>query len=79
MISIWKDIFLMFQVNSPDDYGVLMGNWSADFSGGTPPSKWVGSMKIIQKFYKDKKPVKYGQCWVFGGVLTTGLWKKHLF
>lgn len=49
-----------------------MGNWTAEFDGGTPPTKWVGSMKILQKFYKTKKPVKYGQCWVFGGVLTTG-------
>ncbi|XP_067007547.1 annulin [Anabrus simplex] len=58
-------------VNSPDDNGAVMGNWSTDFGGGTPPTKWVGSMKILQKFYKDKKPVKYGQCWVFAGVLTT--------
>jgi hypothetical protein len=58
-------------VNSPDDNGVLMGNWSDDFDGGTPPTKWMGSMKILQKYYKDKKPVKYGQCWVFSGVLTT--------
>jgi hypothetical protein len=43
-----------------------------DFSGGTPPTKWVGSMKILQQFYTKKKPVKYGQCWVFSGVLTTG-------
>jgi transglutaminase 1 len=62
-------------VNSPDDSGVLMGNWSDDFDGGTPPTKWVGSMKILQKFYKDKKPVKYGQCWVFAGVLTTSKYK----
>uniref|UniRef100_A0A8D9BVS8 protein-glutamine gamma-glutamyltransferase n=2 Tax=Cacopsylla melanoneura TaxID=428564 RepID=A0A8D9BVS8_9HEMI len=58
-------------VNSPDDYGAVFGNWSTDFSGGTPPTKWVGSMKILQQFYNKKKPVKYGQCWVFSGVLTT--------
>ncbi|KAI5705335.1 hypothetical protein M8J75_013984 [Diaphorina citri] len=40
-------------------------------TGGTPPTKWVGSMKILQQFYTKKKPVKYGQCWVFSGVLTT--------
>lgn len=49
-----------------------MGNWSDDFGGGTPPTKWVGSMNILQQFYKKKKPVKYGQCWVFAGVLATG-------
>ncbi|KAJ4442291.1 hypothetical protein ANN_12159, partial [Periplaneta americana] len=62
---------LTADVNSPDDNGVLMGNWSDEYDGGTPPTKWIGSMKILQKFYKDKKPVKYGQCWVFSGVLTT--------
>ncbi|XP_063239972.1 annulin [Bacillus rossius redtenbacheri] len=58
-------------VNSPDDNGAVMGNWSEDFGGGTAPTKWIGSMKILQQFYKNKKPVKYGQCWVFAGVLTT--------
>ncbi|XP_046675625.1 annulin-like isoform X2 [Homalodisca vitripennis] len=58
-------------VNSPDDNGALMGNWSAEFDGGTPPTKWVGSLMILQRFYTNKKPVKYGQCWVFAGVLTT--------
>ncbi|XP_077297889.1 annulin-like [Arctopsyche grandis] len=58
-------------VNSPDDYGAVMGNWTDDFGGGTPPTKWVGSMEILQTYFKTKKPVKYGQCWVFAGVLTT--------
>lgn len=58
-------------VNAADDYGAIMGNWSTDHSGGIPPTKWIGSKEILQKFYKKKKPVKYGQCWVFSGVLTT--------
>ncbi|XP_012283276.1 annulin isoform X2 [Orussus abietinus] len=58
-------------VNSPDDNGAVMGNWSDDFEGGTPPTKWLGSQKILQEYYKTKKPVKYGQCWVFSGVLAT--------
>ncbi|XP_058804914.1 annulin isoform X2 [Phymastichus coffea] len=58
-------------VNSQDDYGVVLGNWSEDFGGGTPPTQWLGSQKILQQYYKTKKPVKYGQCWVFAGVLTT--------
>lgn len=60
-----------FQVNSPDDYGAVMGNWTTDFGGGTPPGKWLGSMKILQQYWRTKKPVKYGQCWVFAGVITT--------
>ncbi|XP_043255316.1 annulin isoform X1 [Colletes gigas] len=58
-------------VNSPDDSGAVMGNWSDDFGGGTPPTKWMGSQRILQQYYKTKKPVKYGQCWVFAGVLAT--------
>ncbi|XP_017755331.1 PREDICTED: annulin [Eufriesea mexicana] len=58
-------------VNSPDDNGAVMGNWSDEFGGGTPPTKWLGSQKILQQYYKTKKPVKYGQCWVFSGVLAT--------
>lgn len=59
-------------VNNIDDEGVLMGNWSNNYSGGTAPTKWMGSADILQKYYKKKKPVKFAQCWVFAGVLTTG-------
>ncbi|KAF7278342.1 hypothetical protein GWI33_008557 [Rhynchophorus ferrugineus] len=58
-------------VNAQDDEGVLVGNWSSDFSGGTAPTQWMGSMEIIQSYYRKKKPVRYGQCWVFAGVLTS--------
>ncbi|XP_055590397.1 annulin-like isoform X2 [Uranotaenia lowii] len=58
-------------VNSPDDDGALLGNWSNDYSGGTAPTKWVGSVEIMQQFYKKQKPVKFGQCWVFAGVVST--------
>nr|CAI5827749.1 unnamed protein product [Callosobruchus analis] len=58
-------------VNAADDLGAVQGSWSNDYSGGTPPTKWIGSKEILQKYYKKKKPVKYGQCWVFAGVLTT--------
>ncbi|KAK9887423.1 hypothetical protein WA026_022358 [Henosepilachna vigintioctopunctata] len=58
-------------VNSADDYGVIEGNWSNEFGGGVSPTKWIGSKEILKKFYKKKKPVKFGQCWVFSGVLTT--------
>lgn len=58
-------------VNSADDNGAVMGNWTEEFDGGTPPTKWIGSMEILQQYYKKRKPVKYGQCWVFSGVLST--------
>lgn len=50
---------------------MLVGNWSDDYSGGVSPTKWGGSQRILQEYYKTKKPVKYGQCWVFSGVVTS--------
>ncbi|KFQ41231.1 Protein-glutamine gamma-glutamyltransferase 4, partial [Mesitornis unicolor] len=58
-------------VNANDDSGVLLGNWSGNYSNGTSPMDWIGSVSILQQYYKTKKPVCYGQCWVFAGVLTT--------
>ncbi|XP_074756790.1 protein-glutamine gamma-glutamyltransferase 4 isoform X1 [Athene noctua] len=58
-------------VNANDDRGVLVGNWSGIYNSGTSPVDWIGSVSILQQYYKTKKPVCYGQCWVFAGVLTT--------
>ncbi|XP_053402717.1 hemocyte protein-glutamine gamma-glutamyltransferase-like [Mercenaria mercenaria] len=58
-------------VNAPDDGGVLVGNWSGDYEGGTSPLKWSGSVAILDQYYKTRSPVQYGQCWVFSGVVTT--------
>ncbi|KAG7323415.1 hypothetical protein KOW79_013117 [Hemibagrus wyckioides] len=61
-------------VNSPDDEGVLEGNWSNNYVGGTPPTAWSGSIDILKQYHKSRGlPVKYGQCWVFSGVTTTVL------
>ncbi|XP_054848136.1 protein-glutamine gamma-glutamyltransferase 4 [Eublepharis macularius] len=58
-------------VNSNNEAGVLFGNWSGRYTGGTSPLAWTGSAPILQQYYKTKKPVNFGQCWVFSGVLTT--------
>ncbi|OCT75954.1 protein-glutamine gamma-glutamyltransferase 4 [Xenopus laevis] len=58
-------------VNSNDDYGVLTGNWSGNYPEGTAPTSWTGSTAILQKYYREKRPVCYAQCWVFSGVITT--------
>eukprot|EP00058_Branchiostoma_floridae_P017392 XP_002602880.1 hypothetical protein BRAFLDRAFT_103263 [Branchiostoma floridae] len=60
------------QVNSADENGVLEGNWSGDYSWGTPPTGWNGSVGILRQWGTERRPVRYGQCWVFSGVLTTG-------
>ncbi|XP_077107749.1 protein-glutamine gamma-glutamyltransferase E-like isoform X1 [Ranitomeya variabilis] len=58
-------------VNSRDDNGVVEGNWSGEYSGGTNPSAWNGSTSILRTWNQKKEPVKFGQCWVFAGVLCT--------
>ena len=58
-------------MNSNDDKGVLVGNWSGNYWDGKAPTDWNGSAKIIKQWSSTNKSVKYGQCWVFSGVLTT--------
>lgn len=58
-------------VNVQDDYGVLVGNWSGNYDGGTSPLDWSGSAEILAQFNRRKQPVKFAQCWVFSGVETT--------
>ena len=63
------------QVNaSGNDRGILVGKWFGDYSDGTSPLAWSGSGAILQQFWKTKRAVKYAQCWVFGGTLTSGAW-----
>ncbi|XP_041824738.1 coagulation factor XIII A chain-like [Melanotaenia boesemani] len=60
-------------INSQDDNGVLVGNWSDDYSMGTPPTSWTGSARILQQFYASGNPVCYAQCWVFAGCMISML------
>uniref|UniRef100_A0A673ITC0 Protein-glutamine gamma-glutamyltransferase K n=1 Tax=Sinocyclocheilus rhinocerous TaxID=307959 RepID=A0A673ITC0_9TELE len=75
----WRDPVIVSRmvsalVNSNDDRGVLMGNWSDSFEGGTTPTAWSGSGDILRRYYKSSgKPVKFGQCWVYAGVTTSVL------
>ncbi|KYM93428.1 PREDICTED: hemocyte protein-glutamine gamma-glutamyltransferase-like [Cyphomyrmex costatus] len=58
-------------VNSNDDKGVLTGRWDGEYSDGTAPATWTGSVPILEQFWETGNEVKYGQCWVFAGVVTT--------
>ncbi|XP_040186220.1 protein-glutamine gamma-glutamyltransferase E-like [Rana temporaria] len=65
---------LSAMINSIDDNGVVEGNWDSRYSGGVDPLYWNGSVEILTMWRKrGYKPVKYGQCWVFGGVFCTVL------
>lgn len=58
-------------VNSNDDRGVVTGRWDGDYADGTAPAAWTGSVPILEEFLETGESVKYGQCWVFAGVVTT--------
>ncbi|GFR69281.1 hemocyte protein-glutamine gamma-glutamyltransferase-like [Elysia marginata] len=68
----WGAKIVSKEMNSNDDNGVLMGRWSEPYTDGRSPLSWTGSVKLLEKYWKTKAPVKYGQCWVFSGVCTTG-------
>ncbi|XP_048818446.1 protein-glutamine gamma-glutamyltransferase 6-like isoform X2 [Lagopus muta] len=62
------------QVNSNDEKGVVEGKWSGNYRSGTNPLHWSGSVTILRKWYRGRyKPIRYGQCWVFAGVMCTVL------
>lgn len=59
------------QLNSHDDDGVLVGNWSGDYTYGVAPTSWTGSTEILLTYVGSKMPVCYAQCWVYAGVFNT--------
>ena len=55
------------------DYGLIHGSWdSSQMKDGIHPSFWKCSYHIFSTYIaQGKKPVKYGQCWIFAEILTT--------
>lgn len=69
--QIVRTISAMANYNDRDG-GVLFGRWTEKYPKNcTPPTAWTGSVAILEKFWKKKYYVKYGQCWVFSGLVTT--------
>ncbi|XP_042318208.1 uncharacterized protein LOC121928060 [Sceloporus undulatus] len=69
---IYVSRVLSAMINSDDDSGVVLGNWSEDYEDGTCPSAWNGSAAILREWSRTGgQPVKYGQCWVFAAVMCT--------
>jgi hypothetical protein len=71
-----------FQTNNVDDNGLVEGKWDGSFEDGTSPFAWIGSTPIFEEFYNTQMPVKYGQCWVFSGVIVTSecyTWSRLIF
>ncbi|KAM6909199.1 coagulation factor XIII A chain [Xenentodon cancila] len=60
-------------LNSRDDDGVLVGNWSGDYTYGVAPTSWTGSTDILLSYSSSRMPVCYAQCWVYAAVFNTFL------
>ncbi|XP_067436898.1 coagulation factor XIII A chain [Thunnus thynnus] len=60
-------------LNSRDDEGVLVGNWSGDYTYGVAPTSWTGSTDILLTYARSTMPVCYAQCWVYAAVFNTFL------
>jgi len=58
-------------VNVNDNNGLVWGRWSGSYSDGKNPTYWTGSQAIYEQYRQTLSGVKYGQCWVFGGCLTS--------
>lgn len=71
VVQVCRFLSKIVNYDSTFDEGMIFGRWSHKYYGGTPPTYWTGSDEIIRRYLRTKKPVKYGQCWVFAGVLTT--------
>ncbi|XP_068443825.1 coagulation factor XIII A chain [Clinocottus analis] len=58
-------------LNSHDDDGVLVGNWSGDYTYGVAPTSWTGSTDILLTYRSSKRPICFAQCWVYAAVFNT--------
>ncbi|XP_035824890.1 annulin [Aplysia californica] len=69
-IKVIRKITAMINFDQGDN-GVLVGSWSGNYEGGRSPLSWTGSVAILESYWDSKRPVRYGQCWVFSGLCTT--------
>jgi len=50
---------------------MLLGRWSEPYDPYTKPWIWPGSLPIISQYLSTNQAVRWGQCWVFSGLLTS--------
>ncbi|KAH7984773.1 hypothetical protein HPB52_023892 [Rhipicephalus sanguineus] len=63
-------------VDSKDENGILVGSWDNNYGDGVSPTAWTSSVTILEQYmHTGGAPVKYGQCWVYSGLVTTRLFR----
>lgn len=64
--------FLISEMSSINSVtGLLDARWGIEFLDGNNPMSWNSPTEIFAEWIKNKRPVKYGQCWIFAECLTT--------
>lgn len=66
--------YLMINFSSENDENALIyGKWDNKYSDGIAPSTWKSTSHVFRHWGINKKPIKYGQCWVFAECITCAL------
>lgn len=64
--------YLMTEMSSKNSTtGLLEGKWGGTFIDGCHPADWKSPWEVFLKWSLNKRPAKYGQCWVFAECFTT--------
>ncbi|CAH2104455.1 unnamed protein product [Euphydryas editha] len=70
-VRVSRAISAMINANNDDD-GLMVGRYDGEYKDGVAPHAWTGSVAILERYLMDGgRPVEYGQCWVFSGVVVT--------
>jgi hypothetical protein len=70
IITIIRHLMSEFSSEHSEN-ALICGKWSSDYSDGLSPSAWKSSSHVFREWGINKKPIKYGQCWVFSECFTT--------
>ena len=54
--------------NSPT--ALIEGRWDQNYKDGRTPNDWVSTSEVFREWNIDRKPIKYGQCWIFAECMT---------
>lgn len=69
MYNIVRTIMCGFSSENCEN-GLIYGKWGGNYNGGCDPSTWTSTSHIFREWGKHKKPVRYGQCWIFAECMT---------
>ncbi|CAG4998454.1 unnamed protein product [Parnassius apollo] len=70
-VRVCRAISSMISANADDD-GLMVGRYDGEYKDGVSPHAWTGSVAILERYLTDGgRPVEYGQCWVFSGLVVT--------